>query len=246
MLNEKQDMGRMSSHEHYGDEHKLLVLGELTARVIHELRNPLTVLSLCLSSIERDVASQPDIQEALASALISVERMTNIVNSTLDFVRNENMEFEKLDLRELVKETLPLLNSSMNKKRITISTSFDSDPFPLILGIPSQLQQVIVNIVDNGIDAIAGDGSITIVISASHSKSDQPNVRLEISDTGAGVSQQDLPKIFSPFFTRKKNGTGLGLAITKSILDRHNANEHVRSESGAGTTFSIEFPAMPV
>ena len=104
------------------------------------------------------------------------------------------------------------------------------------------MQQAIVNIVDNGIDAIAGDGSISIAITAPLGIVDGANVCMEISDTGSGIHLNDIHKIFSPFFTRKKNGTGLGLAITKSILDRHHAVAHVRSTPGVGTTFSIVFP----
>ena len=241
MLNEHPEPMGIGEQEYYGDEYKLLWLGELTARVIHELRNPLTVLSLSLSSIEREASQHPEIQQTLASAIGSVERMTNIVNSTLNFVRAENMEFEKLDLRSLVKETMPLLNSSMHKKRISIATSFDENPIPLILGHHSQLQQVLINLVDNSIDAITGEGLVTITVKASR---DEQTVHLEVSDTGVGIDEHDLHKIFSPFFTRKKNGTGLGLAITKSILDRHHATAQVISTPGTGTTFTISFPAV--
>src|SRR5690242_8034702 len=97
-----------SDHQQFGDEYKLIWLGQLTASVIHELRNPLTVLSLSLSSIEQDAKKIPEMKEALHSAQISVERMTKIMNSTLDFLRSESTEMKPLDLRALVKETIPL------------------------------------------------------------------------------------------------------------------------------------------
>jgi len=243
MHTEHPDIMNGREQEHYGEQYKLLWLGELTARIIHELRNPLTALSLCLSTIEREIAKQPGLQEAVQSAQSSVERMTKIVNSTLKFIRTENTDVEPLDLRVVVQDTLPMLNSSMNKRRIAINTSFPADPFPSIQGIHSQLQQVILNIAGNGIEAIPGEGTVLITVSATQHEG-MPYVALEIADTGAGIADADIKKIFSPFFTRKTNGTGLGLAIVKSILDRHNASVNVESVPGTGTKFSMLFSAI--
>lgn len=230
-----------SERERFGDDRNLVWLGQLTATIIHELRNPLMVISLSLSSIEDEIAKTPQLREAFQAAQRSVERMTNIVNETLDFTRSGPGVVKLVSLKILAQETIPLLHSALRGKDIRIETMSGKEDPPLIQGDYNQLQRVLINLIGNSIDAIEKQGVITVRVS-----SDEKNraVILQIEDTGAGIAEGELGKIFTPFFSRKSHGTGLGLAITKTILDRHNANVNVISSVGVGTTFTITFPAF--
>ncbi|HET7152961.1 MAG TPA: ATP-binding protein [Candidatus Kapabacteria bacterium] len=231
----------VGERERIGDDRNLVWLGQLTASVIHELRNPLMVISLSLSSIEDEVAKTPHLQEAFQAAKKSVERMTNIVNETLDFTRSGPGIVKLVSLKMLTQETVPLLHSAHKGKDISIEMIFPEGDSPMIQGDYHQLQRVLINLISNSIDAIPERGTINVRIS---SDTAAHTVTLQIEDNGSGIAENELEKIFTPFFSRKSHGTGLGLAITKTILDRHNANVKVTSKVNVGTTFTIGFPAF--
>jgi hypothetical protein len=169
------------------------------------------------------------------------ERATNIVNNLLNFSRTGSAtEFTEVDTAEVLDDTLQLLEPQLRHHQIEIVRAYVSEA-PRVFGNGGKLQQVFTNLLLNARDAIPDGGSITIS-TFSH---DRDSVTVEIADTGIGISAENVPKIYDPFYTTKGvgRGTGLGLAVTYGIVQEHSGHITVESKPGQGTIFRITLPA---
>ncbi|OGU11979.1 MAG: hypothetical protein A2X61_12325 [Ignavibacteria bacterium GWB2_35_12] len=224
---------------------KLVLLGQLSAGISHEIRNPLSAVNLNLQTLERELPKDSQELEKVKIALQGVERISKIVEKTLSFSRTSIPDIRGLDVNTQLRSTLDLLSSPLSKKSIEVDFELE-DNLPKIAADTKQMQQVFINLITNSIDAIDGAGKIeikTFVEKATRDK--EPDyVVTSISDTGAGISPEDLPKVFNPFFTRKAEGTGLGLPITQRIIYNHNGIIDIESIVGKGTTFYIKLPVI--
>jgi signal transduction histidine kinase len=224
---------------------KLVLLGQLSAGISHEIRNPLSAVNLNLQTLERDLPKDSPDLEKVKIALQGVERISKIVEKTLSFSRTSIPEIKGLDINTQLRSTLDLLSSQLSKKRIEIDFELDED-LPEIAADSKQMQQVFINLMTNSIDAIDGTGKIkirTFVEMASRER-ESDYVVISISDSGTGINAEDLSKVFNPFFTRKAEGTGLGLPITQRIVYNHNGIIDIESIVGKGTTFYIKLPVV--
>ncbi len=219
---------------------KMAALGELAAGVAHEINNPLTGVLTFSSLMLKKVDENHPWKKDLENIVQQTTRCRNIVRGLLDFARQRKPDKKEWDVHSLIERTLALLENQAPFQNIQIIKEFKQN-MPMILVDPDQIQQVFMNILINAADAMSKNGG-TIII-----KTDLKDGIAEISftDTGCGMTKEQLSKLFTPFFTTKEpgKGTGLGLAISYSIIQNHNGDIEVESEPGKGSTFRIKLPA---
>ena len=221
---------------------KLVLLGQLSASLVHEIRNPLAAVNLNLQLLSRALFENKELLSYVNTALQGVERISKIIDVTLSFSRQSEPFIEKLNLNTVVVSTLDLINHLLRKKEITLSFDLKND-LPLISADSKHLQQIIVNLITNAIDAIEKKGTITLkTYVEDYPENNLKLVCLTVEDDGVGIAEEDLDKIFNPFFTKKPSGTGLGLAITQKLLYKYNGTIEVQSRLGEGTAITIKFP----
>ncbi len=227
---------------------KMIALGRLAASVVHEINNPLAgVLNyarLMLKIMKKGPLTQ-DYQAKFANYLNLMENETNrcsmIVSNLLAFSRKSELEFTDVAINELLRKCLMLSGHKLELSNITVERQLQ-EGMPLIRGDYNQIQQCMINLVFNSIDAMPEGGKL--VVATSYNPGDR-TVSIRVSDTGCGISEEDLPHIFEPFFTTKTEGQGLGLGLSMvdGIIDRHKGSIEVVSELGKGATFTLKLPA---
>ncbi len=228
---------------------RLSVIGELTASLAHEVRNPLGSIRGAVEILRDELPQTEQTSEFLQILVEETERLSGVVENYLSFSRSRKQEISSIDVREIVRNVGNLLNSRARKEEISIR--LDMPETPLLVEInPNQLRQILVNLAMNSIQATASGGEITLkaeICSARESKNNasRETVRmlcLSVIDKGSGIEETELEKIFLPFYTNKADGTGLGLAIVKRIADQNNWQIRAKSRPGEGTDFSIFIP----
>lgn len=226
---------------------KLVLLGQLIASVAHEIRNPLAAINLNLQLLQRDMLPESRELEQVNTALQGVERITKIVETTLNFSRITAPEILEININNVIPKTLEIFTSTLKKKQIELELSLYKD-LPLVLIDEKHILQVFVNLIKNASDAISSNGKITLktFIEANPGNEMTDYVVFSITDSGCGISPDDLTKIFNPFFTKKEEGTGLGLPICQRLIHQYNGNIDVESVLGIGTTFYIKLPAISI
>jgi len=230
---------------------KMSAVGQLGAGVAHELNNPLGgILGYVQYVLEKinDPQFKMDDFPTCKKYLQYIERESvrckEIVESLLKFSRPSTSEFKLIDIREVIKDTLLILDNQMRSGNINIETEFDSY-LDKIMGNANQLQQVFTNLILNAQQAMAHEGKIWIrAKNALDPKTNSKRVRVEVQDTGCGISSESIEKILEPFFTTKtdQKALGLGLSITYRIVQDHSGEIAIESQLNKGTTFIITLP----
>ena len=223
---------------------KLSSIGLLAAGVAHEVNTPLAVISSYAQMLSKQVSGDPKKAELLEKITKQTFRASEIVNSLLNFSRTSSSEFNNVDLNRVIQDTLTLLEHQFKTARIKVMPELHPQ-LPPILGNTGKLQQVFLNLFLNAKDAMPAGGTLTITTGNGH------NVRVSVADTGSGIAQEHIHRIYDPFFTTKNKpktghsgGTGLGLSVTYGIIQEHAGKIRVDSSPGAGTTFVMEFPMI--
>jgi len=224
---------------------KLSSIGLLAAGVAHEVNTPLAVISSYAQMLTKHMRDDERLAPVLEKITQQTFRASEIVNGLLNFSRTSGSEFTNVDLNELLRDTLVLLEHQLKTAQIHVETNFDPQ-LPPIHGNRGKLQQVILNLMLNAKDAMFGLPNATLRIATFRGAG---RVLIRIQDTGAGIERDHLHRIYDPFFTTKTKpqegghkGTGLGLAVTYGIMQEHAGKIHVESEVGIGTAFQLEFP----
>lgn len=225
---------------------KLAAVGRLAAGVVHEINNPLATISACAEALEQRVEEGSfdasdvldDLNEYLGLIKSEAFRCKSITTGLLDFSRLRTGDRHPLDLAEIIRSSANLVSHQKRGNRIQIEVNVDGD-LPLINADGGQLQQAVIALATNAIDAMPEGGTLTLRAFA-----ERRRVAIEIEDTGVGIPTEDLSKVFEPFFTTKEvgKGTGLGLAVCYGIITDHGGRLSVRSSVGKGTTFTIYMP----
>jgi PAS domain S-box-containing protein len=215
---------------------RLSSLGELTAGVAHELRNPLAGIKLNNQILSRR-KDLPDMERRLLdSTQEGIEKIQKIVEDMLHFAKPKPAHFKEEAVNEVVEKSLLVLQPKLKKANIHLSLEKGEDLPPVRID-QHQIQQVLINLILNAIQAMEKGGALTIQTFA------RPGgAGVAVKDTGIGIPKSSLKKIFDPFFTTKSEGTGLGLSISLKILEKHGATLEVVSKEGKGSTFTIHLP----
>jgi len=224
---------------------KLMALGEMAARIAHEIKNPLTAIG----GFARRIASPkpgggaPPVERYARIILKEVERLERIINETLYFSRERVPAFRIVDLNAEIREVLSMFREEFEEARISAVVDLSRD-LPSIMVDPDQIRQVVWNLVSNAIQAMGGSGILTVATHLADT-AEGTGVALEVSDTGGGIPLDVVQNIFNPFFTTKPKGTGLGLPIVHSIVEKHGGTIHLDNREGVGVAFSIFLPLFP-
>ena len=227
---------------------KLAAVGRLAAGVVHEINNPLATIAACAEALEQRIdegafemsESADDLAEYLGLIKSEAFRCKAITTDLLDFSRIRTSERQSADAGDIVRSAANLISHQKRGDGITQTIEIESD-LPMVSVDGGQMQQAIIALATNGIDAMSAGGRLTFRAFRKGNR-----VVLEVEDTGAGIPVENMSKIYEPFFTTKEvgSGTGLGLAVCYGIVSEHGGRLSVRSNLGKGTTFSIFLPAL--
>jgi len=221
---------------------KLSSIGLLAAGVAHEVNTPLAVISSYTQMLTKQLQTDPQKASLLDKITKQTFRASEIVNGLLNFSRTSGSEFTEISLNKVVSDTLALLEHQFKVAHIKVQTDL-LERLPEIQGNAGRLQQVFLNLFLNAKDAMAGGGVLNV------STMNGESVSVRVSDTGSGIAQEHIQRIYDPFFTTKtapaegqNRGTGLGLSVSYGIIQEHAGNIRVESRPGEGTTFTLDFP----
>jgi len=234
-LTEIRELERRRVEQQLFESEKLAAVGRLAASIAHEVNNPLEAIKNALYLMESGSEGDKN-SRFLEIARKETERVSHIIRQMLGFARRSG-EVDWVDVNQLIEETLVLLDKKMRQLRIRVTRNLDEE-LPKIRARADQLRQVILNLIINAQQAIQSEGEITITTSR-YEQVLQPSIVIQLSDTGAGINDTDLTRIFEPFFSSGKKGTGLGLWVTQDIVRQHAGRIEVTSEVGRGTVFTI-------
>ncbi|MFC1857150.1 response regulator [Thermodesulfobacteriota bacterium] len=230
---------------------KIMSLGRLAASIVHEINNPLTgilnYIRLMIKVLSRNDSLTPQKIEKFQRYLTLVEsetsRCSSIVSNLLAFSRKSEMQFREVNIGELLEKCVMLSQHKLDLENLQVKTYLDSK-IPEVWGNFNQIQQCIINLIFNAIDAMTKGGMLTL--RCTYNK-EEGVVEVQVEDDGCGIAKEKLSNIFDPFFTTKKDkGLGLGLSTVYRIIDQHKGTISVDSELGKGTIFSIKLPALKI
>lgn len=233
------------------ESQRLATIGTIAAVIAHEFNNLLTpIVSYCQYALQSAQSQSPDMElicKALSKAFNGASKAGRICSSMLALARGQSISGQ-VSVQQLVDEVLTVLARDPQKDGIALRVQIQPDL--VVHGDPIQLEQVLLNLLINARQAMLGKGGSLTIKAAKND--DASEIRIQVIDTGVGIPEKLLPKIFQPFFTTKgtarpgeSRGTGLGLAICKQIIEHHKGRLEVQSEVGRGTTFTICLPANP-
>ncbi|HMK49938.1 MAG TPA: ATP-binding protein [Thermodesulfovibrionales bacterium] len=228
------DITRLRELEHQHERNQRLVaMGEMSAQIVHEIRNPLCSIALFASMLEQDLRDpgQKDLAHGISEGIGS---LNGILKNMLFFARPNKPLMKTVNLRNVMEDSLKLFAPLARSRNISIEHSLSDSS---IKGDAELLKQVFANIIVNAIQAMPDGGRLSVETG----KKDKHYV-VDIGDTGEGIEQKFMESIFNPFFSTKDKGTGLGLAIASMIMQRHDGYIRVTSREGEGSVFSLGFP----
>ena len=216
---------------------KMASLGTLAAGIAHEIRNPMATINLNTQILLRDLELDEEHQVYMLDIQKEVKKIERIISEILEFSKPKPAHLVETNINDVVLSVHELTRVQLRKKDLKVHFRLN-DSLPSVLIDPAQISQVVINLAINGMQAMPDGGDLAI---ATQRDSRSRRVELVVSDTGVGIPQENLDKIFDPFFTNKPEGTGLGLAIARQILEKNQASINVSSKVGEGTVFRIQF-----
>jgi two-component system sensor histidine kinase HydH len=216
----------------------LAALGRMSASVAHEIRNPLSSINGFIQYFKKKFPPGSKEQAYTETMVGEVDRLNNVITNLLDYTRLKEPNFQDCDLAEVLHHALRLIRSDAQARRINIVEWVPEQPL-LARVDRDQLIQVFLNLFLNGLEAMPAGGTLRVALEVGK----EGDFHIDITDTGAGVREEDLPYLFEPFFTTKSKGTGLGLAVAQQIVENHYGTISVSSRLGEGTSFRVRLPA---
>ncbi len=221
---------------------KMAALGQLSAGIAHEIRTPLTSIKIFIQSLEKEIEPDETQKEDFRIIMKEIDRINENITRFLNFARPDEPQFQTVRIGPLVKETVNLLAAKLKGSGIRLDLCLP-DEHPPLEGDPKQLTQVFLNLLINAMEAMPQGGTLTILSAVTVDPGSRREfLELRVRDTGHGISEEDRPSVFEPFFTKKARGTGIGLSIVHSIVQKHNGRIEVESEVGKGSCFTLLLP----
>ena len=218
---------------------KIAALGEMSAKVAHEVNNPLGIIKNYVLLIERSLKKNDEAGQFVGIISEEIDRIARIVKQLLDFHRPEGITFQKVDVVKIINDVLTLMERQLASHKIELAREYRVDG-PLIMGAPESLKQVFLNLIINSRDVLGDGGTITIDIDRVGDE-----LSIKFMDTGPGIPPEYIPRIFEPFFTTKElgQGTGLGLSVCYGIIKNHNGSITFKNMN-PGSCFEIKLPVV--
>ena len=213
-------------------------LGSLAAGMAHEIRNPLSSIKGFATYFRERYRDIPEDRDTADILIQEVDRLNRVITQLLEFARPLTLRQVPVDLAEVAERALQVVSGEAREKGISLKTRLPRD-LPKVPADPDRLQQVFLNLYLNALAAMEPGGVLTTAASAAP----DGTVRLQVTDTGAGIPEEDLGRVFDPYYTTKASGTGLGLAIVHKIVEAHGGDIRLESVPGRGTTVSVRIPA---
>lgn len=217
---------------------RLSVMGRFSAQIAHEIRNPLAIIRLAMQMMKEKGVFAGPYEEKANLIMNELNRITDLVQYFLQISKPAVPKRRKSDVVQLVSETCRLLESKMVEKSVSLAEQYD-EAVPLVDLDPDQIRQVLINLIQNAIEATAPGGQITVSV-----RKLEADVLITVADTGPGIPTERPDEIFEPFFTTKPCGIGLGLANSKAIVEAHDGTLDVSSVPGKGTTIFVYLPVQ--
>ena len=214
---------------------KLSLLNELASHLAHDIRTPLTSISGCLQMLRKENISSEN-KTLIKLALEETNRLNALISDYLSYAR-PHKEREKVDIAQLIKETITLFKENSEDKKITIDTALLEKTY--VRGNKEEIRQLFWNLFVNAKEAMPNRGMLKVIM-----KKEQNMTKIMVQDTGSGIPVEIQDRIFEPFFTTKPNGTGLGLAIVHKIVNEHEGKIEVENQPGKGTSINLYFPLI--
>ncbi len=214
---------------------RLAALGELSAGVAHEIRNPLSVIKNSAEMLRNRNHDDARMRELTGYIIDEVERLNRVITNFLQFARPSEPNLERVDINEVLQHTIDFLEPETQTTNISIEKKFQSD-LPPVLADAEQCHQVFLNLCMNAFQAMNGEGLLTVETRSAEM------VDVIITDSGEGIPAELTQRIFDPFFSTKDDGVGLGLSLVHKIIEKHNGRIRVSSKLGSGATFIVSFP----
>jgi two-component system sensor histidine kinase HydH len=218
---------------------RLASVGRLAAGVAHEIRNPLSSIKGFATYFRERYREVPEDKQTAEIMIQEVERLNRVVGQLLEFARPMSVERRPTVARSWVQHSLRMVESQIQEKGIRVETRIQEE-LPRLVVDPDRLQQAMLNLYLNGIEAMERGGTLTVSIQ--RMAGDRQGVEIFVSDTGKGIGEEDLSHIFDPYFTTKSSGTGLGLAIVHKVVESHGGEVRAESEKGKGTKVLLSLP----
>jgi signal transduction histidine kinase len=217
---------------------RLATIGKMAAHVTHEIRNPLSSISLNLELLQDEMPAQsPEAQALMKAIQAEIDRLTQLTEYYLSFPRSGTFRPEVVDIRSLVADAIGFMGRDLERRGIQVEVASIEEPLMVAID-EAQLRQALFNIVRNGAEAMSEGGKLKVAISSS-----RPNTAtIEISDEGKGIAPELAGRLFQPFVTNKPNGTGLGLVATQQIVQSHGGSISWEPLTPHGTRFVLQFP----
>jgi len=222
-------------------EREQALLDRVAAGLAHEIKNPLGALSLNVQLLEEELAASGQLSQASRSRLAAISkdyhRLEDVVNNFLRYAAHRRMSVAEADVNALVRELATFVKPDVARANATLNLMLSDSPIVCRVDAPL-VKQAFLNVMLNALEAMpSGNGTLDIA-------TEQENgiVRISVKDSGVGIPETDLPRVFDAYFSRKTHGTGLGLAITKRIIEDHDGRIDVESAPGRGTTVTVSLP----
>lgn len=227
---------------------KFAAIGRLSAAVAHEIRTPLTSLKLFLESIQSEIEISPEYEEDYDIAMQQVNRIEATINRFLDFSRPKEPVFSDIDVASLIESVIHIIKPMVSKQECSLQIHIENH-LPSIWGDKILLEETLINLFVNSLEAMPHQGSLFIEAKQEVlplNGESRPCIRVDIQDTGMGISEDRIIHIFDPFFTTKSSGTGLGLPLVLNAIRNHGGDIQVKSHTDKGTVFSLFLPVKKV
>lgn len=214
---------------------KMSTLGYVSAGMAHEIRNPLNSIGLYVQLLRQGL-DDPERIEFLEKIDMEVRRIDGILRKLMDAVKRPRYHLQQVSISKVIDSLLELFQSRIKMHGIEVKRDYRATP-PSMLADVAEIEQIFSNIFANAIEEMTDGGTLSVFLDQ-----EENTVRVEVSDTGRGIPQEDLQRIFDPFYTTKNSGTGLGLAVVLRIIRTYNGKIEVQSVINKGTTFSVSLP----
>jgi signal transduction histidine kinase len=230
--------GHVQAKEMLMRSERFAAVGKLAAAVAHEIKNPLQSVLGCLGLAEEALADGRDPAKYFAVARDAVRRVSRTVGQMRELYRPMTAQKEPVAVNALLRRLLTLVEPQGESNEVTLRLNPAPD-LPPVMAVADQLDQVFLNLLLNGIEAMPEGGELVVTTRLTETP---PGVAVSVADEGVGIPALDLPHVFDPFFTTKYDGSGLGLAVSFGIIDQHGGWIDVESEAGVGSTFTVWTP----